>query len=716
MAEVTEQIQTVSNIPEWARKYAAQLFGRTFGDPETGLGGLLDQPYRAYEGQRVAGLNPLELAAMGDLAAMGISPQIAQATGLAGLAGLDAQRLSRYTPIEGQNFYEAPDMGSIDLDYQQVSAPGETSYQMAGPERVGAERVSAGGLRAAQTGYQPDLQAYQMGPVRDVTGMQFTAPQMAGFERVAAPSAYDIERAQAYQYGPLAMTPAERVRAETLREYRMGPAAQVGTERFGLGAMQAYMSPYMQGVVERQKQAAVRDYARQLPGLSAAATRVGARGGTREALLEAEARRGLSEQLGNIEATGLQQAYEQSAAQFERDRAAQMQAQLANQAAIQDVARQNLQAAMGIQQLGTGQSLQAQLANQQAGLTVGQQNLAAEQARQQFMGQQSLQAQLANQQAAQRAAEFQRQQQMQASLANQQAGLTVGQQNLAAQLQTMGLNAQQAIEAARLNQAADLTVGQQNLASQLQTQQLGTQTGLQTALANLNAEQQARVQQQANELQAQGMNQDAAMRAALANQQTGVQVGQQNLQAQINQAQFAAQQAMQAGQLNKAAQLQQQAQALQQQQALNQLGMQGAGLQAQYGLAGAQMGEQSRQFGANLGLQGLQQQLASAGMLGQLGQQQYQQGLGISQAQLGAGSIARGIEQQNLANQYQDFINQQQYPYKQLEFASGILRGFQPTGQTSTLYQAPGSTLGQVVGAGVGLGSLFGAFGGGTGG
>jgi hypothetical protein len=42
------------------------------------------------------------------------------------------------------------------------------------------------------------------------------------------------------------------------------------------------------------------------------------------------------------------------------------------------------------------------------------------------------------------------------------------------------------------------------------------------------------------------------------------------------------------------------------------------------------------------------------------------------------------------------------------------LRGFQPTGQTSTLYQPPGSTLGQVVGAGVGLGGLFGALGSGV--
>ena len=52
---------------------------------------------------------------------------------------------------------------------------------------------------------------------------------------------------------------------------------------------------------------------------------------------------------------------------------------------------------------------------------------------------------------------------------------------------------------------------------------------------------------------------------------------------------------------------------------------QDAQLRAQYGIAGTQLGEQSRQFGAGLGMQGLQQQLAAAGQLGQLGQQQYQQ-------------------------------------------------------------------------------------------
>ena len=90
MAEVSEQIQTVSNIPEWARPYAMQLLGRTFGNRDTGEGGILSEPYRQYEGQRVAGFNPLQTQAFGDIAAMGIAPQIGQAPGLAGLAGLRA--------------------------------------------------------------------------------------------------------------------------------------------------------------------------------------------------------------------------------------------------------------------------------------------------------------------------------------------------------------------------------------------------------------------------------------------------------------------------------------------------------------------------------------------------------------------------------------------------------------------------------------------------
>ena len=295
--------------------------------------------------------------------------------------------------------------------------------------------------------------------------------------------------------------------APQLQQYQMGPAERVGADRFGSQAMQDYMSPYMSGVVAQQKRGAMQDFARQMPGLRASAARSGALGGTRESLMRSEAQRNLQGQLQGIEATGLQNAFQQAQQQFGADRAAQMQA----------------------------------------------------------------------------------------ALANQQAGLTTGQQNLAAQLGIQQLGAGQSLQSQQLNQAAQLQAQQQAL-SQNQTAQ--------------------------------------------------------------------------------------------------------------------QLMEQSKQFGANLGMQGYQQQLAAAGSLGGLGMQNYQQQMGIGQAQLGAGAQGQAMDQELLNQQYQDFINQQQFPYKQAEFGMGILRGIPATGQVSTLYQQPPSMLGQIAGIGLGVGSLFGGFGG----
>jgi len=165
---------------------------------------------------------------------------------------------------------------------------------------------------------------------------------------------------------------------------------------------------------------------------------------------------------------------------------------------------------------------------------------------------------------------------------------------------------------------------------------------------------------------------------------------------------------MQAQQLNQAAQLQAQQQALGQSQAQNLFNQQNAQLAAQYGLAGLQAGEQSRQFGANLGLQGLQQQLAAAGQLGQLGQQNYQQLMGINQAQQQAGAQMQALQQQALTQQYQDFLNQQRYPYQQLAYMSDILRGVPATSSAQSIYQAPPSSTAQIAGLGLGVGSLLG--------
>lgn len=78
------------------------------------------------------------------------------------------------------------------------------------------------------------------------------------------------------------------------------------------GAVSSYMSPYMQNAVDVQKQEAIRDYQKTMPMLGAQAVKLGAFGGSRQAITEAEAQRNVNQQLANIQATGSQQAYDKA--------------------------------------------------------------------------------------------------------------------------------------------------------------------------------------------------------------------------------------------------------------------------------------------------------------------------------------------------------------------------------------------------------------------
>ena len=84
------------------------------------------------------------------------------------------------------------------------------------------------------------------------------------------------------------------------------------------GAMQAYMSPYMQNVVDIQQREAQRQADIARTGRGAQAVRAGAFGGSRQAIMEAEAGRNLAQQMGDIQARGLQSAFDraQQAQQF----------------------------------------------------------------------------------------------------------------------------------------------------------------------------------------------------------------------------------------------------------------------------------------------------------------------------------------------------------------------------------------------------------------
>jgi hypothetical protein len=88
-------------------------------------------------------------------------------------------------------------------------------------------------------------------------------------------------------------------------------------------AYQAYMSPYQQAVTDLQMEGARRQADITRTQRQGQATRVGAFGGGRQAVEEAEAQRALQSQLQNIQATGLQSAFQQ--AQQNIDRRAQLE-------------------------------------------------------------------------------------------------------------------------------------------------------------------------------------------------------------------------------------------------------------------------------------------------------------------------------------------------------------------------------------------------------
>lgn len=525
------------------------------------IAGLKETPQ--YEGDRQAQFTDLQKTAFEGAKNLGVNAASqASATGLEGLA-TKLQDL-KYEPTKAANEFTAP--GTLGYTAKDAAAA-----QITQPKDVAAQQVNAATTQVAKAQGLGSLTANQMGPASQIAGSAITADQ--------------IKAAQ------------------------MGPAEKVATKSFAQpGAADAYMSPYIQSVIEKQQREAQRsaDVAATKRGAQAAGA--GAFGGSRQAIENAEAARNLQTQMGDIQATGLQNAYQQAQAQFN--------------------AEQNA-------------GLTAQQANQQAGLTVGAQNLTAA----------------------------------------QQTAV----QNAANALQAQGMTASQAMQAALANQQADLTVGQQNLAAKQGTQQLQATTDVQTQLANLNTEQQANVQNAAQQFQASGMNADQAMKAALANQSTAMTTGAQN-----------ASMAQQANLTNAAA--------------ANTAAQFGAGqnltaaqTEAQYGQAANQLSEQSKQFGAGQGLAALQAAGQANAALGAQGQNIYNQGVNNLGIQNTMGTQQQQNVQNMLTQDYTDFQNEVNAPYKQLGFMSDVVRGAPTSVQGTTITTPAPSVLNQVAGAGTAL-------------
>tara|TARA_Y100000310_G_scaffold314984_1_gene365010 strand:- start:69 stop:1016 length:948 start_codon:yes stop_codon:yes gene_type:complete len=212
-----------------------------------------------------------------------------------------------------------------------------TSYTTTIPEwAMGAHKKLIG--EAEDVAYSPDFGFPQYQDER-IAG--FTPYQEAGMGA----------REQMYQRGdPLGEFGARNLMSPTYQQKDFA----FGT--FNPEVAQRYMDPYMQTVVNAEKQAAADEYRKQ--GMRSDAERVasGSRGGYREAMEQSVGRAQQGRVMADIQGRGQQRAWQDAQQQYERDRNAAIQAARMGDASALEAARMRMGVAQQADQMaGAGQ-------------------------------------------------------------------------------------------------------------------------------------------------------------------------------------------------------------------------------------------------------------------------------------------------------------------------------------------------------------------------
>lgn len=286
-----------SNLPEYARPYFERLMSRSEAES--------NQPYALYPGQRIQGFTPdTESAFQGyrNLAGYG-NPTVDQAVGLTGVgANVAAQG---YNPmLQG--------IGSVGQGMMTAGRGVGALGRGLRTTEMGVGSVGQG-IGAAQRGMGSVAQAMRM-------ARQGAAPLAEGAEMVRGAGQRAMEAAD---YSPLF----------------------AGTGEWGGRAARRYMNPYIQNVLDTQKQRATERYMEQEGGINTAAQKAGAFGGSRHGIQSGMAQRELNQQLNEMEAQGLSQAYQNAQQMYTSDQQRALQAALANQGVDLQAAQLGLQGA-----------------------------------------------------------------------------------------------------------------------------------------------------------------------------------------------------------------------------------------------------------------------------------------------------------------------------------------------------------------------------------
>ena len=205
-----------------------------------------------------------------------------------------------YKPFGGQRIAnEAGDLGTSQGMIRGIAGQPIAGFDAA-QGTLGGLGALAGTLGQQQPGQFSAAQFQQTG-----------ATPFSGFDQTGADPYTNFSEGQ--------VSPFADFSAGAGQEFAFDP-----TRQFGGAEAQRYMDPYMQTVVGRQQDDAITQFQRQQAGRAAQAVQAGAFGGSRQAVQQGLAEEALGRQLGDIQATGSQRAFEQAQQQFERDRAAGM--------------------------------------------------------------------------------------------------------------------------------------------------------------------------------------------------------------------------------------------------------------------------------------------------------------------------------------------------------------------------------------------------------
>ena len=670
---VQESTVTQTNLPEYARPYFEDMLKRSVYEST--------RPYEAFPGQRIADFTDAERAGMAgfqEMAGMGSPEQIRTATDIATQVGY--QDIGSGMDI-ARTF--SPEMQRSDYDASRIGSDYQAGYL--GPGYQGGQRGV--GYRAGS--FDPGYQAGELDQGYQAAGLE------SGYQAGAFDPGYEASvQRSGYRAGRVDQGPG----------FEAGTVADPET-------LERYMNPYQQLVTDIEKREARKQSEIQGSAIEQQAAQAGGLGGYREAIMQSEREKNLSEQLQDIQSRGGQAAFAQAQKAFEADRAARLEE---GKFGLQS--SQQLEQARQQQERFRQSSFQAgEQAKQKAaelGLSAEQQEQAARQAQEKFR------------QDAFSKTESGKALEQKLDQASFEAGEKAKQE--AAKL---GLTSQQQEDAAR---QAQEKFRQGAEGQQIQAFQAGERARQEAAKLGLSAQQQEDAARQAQERFRQGAEGQqiqafqAGERAKQEAARLGLSAQQQEDAAKRAQETFRQQQFQQNEQLRLAQAKEERAvfEATERaRQEAARLGLSGQEIQERALQAendarmraraeNAQLQETRARLGlAGLGADqaGMAQRLEAAGLLGRLGTDEQRMAIERLRNLQASGEIDRNLTQRGLDMGYQDFLRQQAYPREQLAFFSSLLQGLpiQPGSQTTT-FGGPSQTE-RLLGAGIGGVGLYNA-------